>query len=313
MNPISISTTALARAMCRAGFVLLLALCAGSCTSGDLFTDDTRPDGNTDAANAPVRFNVAPRPGFREVNIDGTPAATGNDGTPANGNPPTTRMTHTDDAAQWENGDVLWLNARYPNTPECPDTIVSALIYDSGTWRYFTPEEAQSYVVSSSKLASYYKRELLWPKAVIKDADGTCRLKAIHVGNDVPDKDGTKAITGFVTCYMSLATDSVDFSPGDDVQLQLCQQWKRICFVKTCKLTFDHMWYEISLISFQEEKDNKTHSNYNAPEYFIADISSIEVNGHEISLHPDASGSYAGLSYTIDPDKLTNGPIVPEP
>lgn len=68
MNPI-LPFTALARVLHRTGFVLFLALSAGSCTTNDVF-----PDTATDDATL-IRFDIAPRPGFTDP-ADGIPAST---------------------------------------------------------------------------------------------------------------------------------------------------------------------------------------------------------------------------------------------
>lgn len=301
------TTTALARAMRRAGCVLLLALGACSCTTdADLLPAQPGPSGITDP-RTPIRISVAPRPAYREVNLDGTPANTNP--------PPATRVEQTETGSRWEDDDVIWLRAEYTyGSASTAGPTISALIYDKGAWRSFNDEEYNKYVPSNPGVASSFERELRWPEEVLKDTDGKCTLKAAYAGNDVPKGNSIYLSEPHKVDYM---TAGITFGPEETAKLQFGKKYMRIYVTKafsgdlplntyTLFSILDHYWDEASIISLPNS----------SPGYYFAyrlKSYTFTVNGIPVTLQPDANGSYIGLSYTIDPDKLKNGPIAPEP
>lgn len=289
---------------------LLLALGACSCTTdADLLPADPGQPGIT-TPQAPIRISVAPRPAYREVNLDGTPADTLL--------PPATRVVQTETGSKWEDGDVIWLRAEYTyqDGTAFGTTTVSALIYDNGKWRSFDDTEYDKCLYSNANIAPRFERELRWPEEVLKDADadGKCTLRAAYVGNEVPI-DGVIAFTEpHKVDYM---TALITFRPGQTANLQFEKKYMRIYitepFSSNDLVLKVYSGFEI-LSHFWTTTIPTTLSNPSSGYYFGESITSnpFTVNGIPVTLQPDGNGNYAGLSYTIDPAKLKNGPVAPE-
>lgn len=284
---------------------LLLALGACSCTTdADLLPADPGQPGIT-TPQAPIRISVAPRPAYREVNLDGTPAHL----------PPATRVVQTETGSKWEDGDVIWLRAEYTyqDGTAFGTTTVSALIYDKGTWRSFNDTEYHQYLDLSPDLASSFERELRWPEKVLKNADGKCTLRATYTGNEVPASD---EIIFREPHKVDCMTAGTTFGPGETAKLQFEKKYMRIYVTKTFSSDLLLLPHRLFSILNNDWKESVQHSFSNPPPgyYFAHKLASytFTVDGISVTLQPGADGKYTGLSYTIDPDKLKNGPITPQ-
>lgn len=294
MNPI-LPFTALARVLRRTGFVLLLALSAGSCTTNDVF-----PDTATDDATL-IRFDIAPRPGFTDR--------------------PSTRITQTTDAAQWEDGDILWIRADfYDNTSTLKTTYITALKRDGGHWRSLTYEEEAAHITPCTPLRGYYKNEIRWPKSLYGTTGTYCRIYARYLGQQYPDASGKIAVTPDID-VINIPNNYSTSHPGKVVELQFFQPLARLRITKACLLKFKSLNYTFRFPDFLKNTtsyvDNVFHVPSDGKDYFLdtedKNSRTIRINGQEIQLLPDAKGEYAGMSYTIDPDALLpSGPIAPE-
>lgn len=294
MNPI-LPFTALARVLHRTGFVLLLALSAGSCTTNDVF-----PDTATDDATL-IRFDIAPRPGFTDQ--------------------PSTRITQTTDAAQWEDGDILWIRAEfYDNANILKTTYITALKRDGGHWRSLTYEEEAAHITPCTSLRDYYKNEIRWPKSLYGTAGTYCRIYARYLGQQYPDASGKIAVTPDID-VINIPNNYSTSYPGKVVELRFFQPLVRLRITKACLLQFKSLNSEFLFPEFSESPgsnvDNIFHVPSDGEDYFLdpedKNSRTIRINGQEIQLLPDAKGEYAGMSYTIDPDALLpSGPIAPE-
>ena len=293
MNPI-LPFTALARVLRRTGFVLLLALSAGSCTTNDVF-----PDTATDDATL-IRFDIAPRPGFTDR--------------------PSTRITQTTDAAQWEDGDILWIRAEfYDNANILKTTYITALKRDGGRWRSLTYEEEEAHITPCTPLRDYYKNEIRWPKSLYGTTGTYCRIYARYLGQQYPDASGKIAVTPDID-VINIPNNYSTSHPGEVVELRFFQPLARLRITKACQLKFKSLNYAFRFPEFSESPDSYVDNVFYVPsdgkDYFLdtedKNSRTIRINGQEIQLLPDAKGEYAGMSYTIDPDALPSGPIAPE-
>lgn len=295
MNPI-LPFTALARVLRRTGFVLLLALSAGSCTTNDVF-----PDTATDDATL-IRFDIAPRPGFTDR--------------------PSTRITQTTDAAQWEDGDILWIRAEfYDNANILKNTYITALKRDGGHWRSLTYEEEAAHITPCTPLRDYYKNEIRWPKSLYGTTGTYCRIYARYLGQQYPDASGKIAVTPDID-VINIPNNYSTSHPGKVVKLRFFQPLARLRITKACLLKFKSLNSEFRFPEFSESLTSYVDYIFHVPsdgeDYFLnpEDKNSRTIrinNGQEIQLLPDAKGEYAGMSYTIDPDALLpSGPIAPE-
>lgn len=306
--------TALARAMCRAGCVLLLALGACSCT-----TDADPLSGPTpDTAPRLIEINIGPKPQFSPTNPDGTPA---DHEDPAR---PGTRATQTEAAAEWEEGDIVWVKADFFYTKDnstLNTPAFTALIYDQGAWRSLTEKEAADHV-QSERIRNLYQRTLRWLPDALGKTGSYCDIKAVYVGNKTPDNSGEVTLID-ADCPLSkvnlIETDPISFYLGKEPPtLQFKQSQVRIRLTKDC---------EAKIISFSRETEYSVDLmdaypvTYSSPaperlpagDYFcgLALASRLEINNVQITFLPRAGDTYDGLSYTIDPDALTNGPVTP--
>lgn len=294
MNPI-LPFTALARVLRRTGFVLLLALSAGSCTTNDVF-----PDTATDDATL-IRFDIAPRPGFTDR--------------------PSTRITQTTDAAQWEDGDILWIRAEfYDNANILKTTYITALKRDGGHWRSLTYEEEEAHITPCTPLRGYYKNEIRWPKSLYGTTGTYCRIYARYLGQQYPDASGKIAVTPDID-VINIPNNYSTSHPGKVVELRFFQPLARLRITKACQLKFKSLNYAFRFPEFLEARDSYVDNVFHVPsdgkDYFLdsedKNSQTIRINGQEIQLLPDANGEYAGMSYTIDPDALLPScPIAPE-
>lgn len=158
--------------MIRNIFLLMLSvLCAWSCT--DNLPGDEAP---TDGRHS-LNITVGPKPAF----TDGT--LTRADGTTL----PETRAVQTDDATKWEEGDVVWLRAKFQDADGTLSTFYSALKYTGGAWRYLTEDEAAALGVSSY---AGFNRTLIYdePDGSVKYTD--VFISATYAGSGKPDADG---------------------------------------------------------------------------------------------------------------------------
>lgn len=158
--------------MIRNIFLLMLsALCAWSCT--DNLPGDEAP---TDGRHS-LNITVGPKPAF----TDGT--LTRADGTIL----PETRAVQTDEGTKWEEGDVVWLRAKFQDADGTLSTFYSALKYTGGVWRYLTGDEAAALGVSSY---AGFNRTLTYdePDGSIKYTD--VFISATYAGNGKPDASG---------------------------------------------------------------------------------------------------------------------------
>ena len=295
MNPI-LPFTALARVLRRTGFVLLLALSAGSCTTNDVF-----PDTATDDATL-IRFDIAPRPGFTDRS--------------------STRITQTTDAAQWEDGDILWIRADFYNDANILKiTYITALKRDGGRWRSLTYEEEAAHIAPCTPLLGYYKKEIRWPKSLYDTTGTYCRIYARYLGQQYPDTSGKIKVTPDID-VINIPNNYSTSYPGEVVELRFFQPLARLRITKACLLKFKSLNYAFCFPEFLEAPDSYVDNVFHVPsdgeDYFLnpEDKNSRTIrinNGQEIQLLPDANGEYAGMSYTIDPDALLpSGPIAPE-
>lgn len=293
MNPI-LPFTALARVLRRTGFVLLLALSAGSCTTNDVF-----PDTATDDATL-IRFDIAPRPGFTDR--------------------PSTRITQTTDAAQWEDGDILWIRADFYNDANIlKTTYITALKRDGGRWRSLTYEEEAAHITPCTPLRGYYKNEIRWPKSLYGTTGTYCRIYARYLGQQYPDASGKIAVTPDIDVINIPNNYSTSYA-GEVVELRFFQPLARLRITKACQLKFKSLNSEFCFPDFLEKPtvyvDNIFYVPSDGEDYFLnledKNSRTIRINGQEIQPLPDAKGEYAGMSYTIDPDALPSGPIAPE-
>lgn len=293
MNPI-LPFTALARVLRRTGFVLLLALSAGSCTTNDVF-----PDTATDDATL-IRFDIAPRPGFTDR--------------------PSTRIAQTTDAAQWEEGDILWIRAEFydnANTPK--NTYITALKRDGGRWRSLTYEEEAAHITPCTPLRDYYKNEIRWPKSLYGTTGTYCRIYARYLGQQYPDASGKIAVTPDID-VINIPNNYSTSYPGEVVELRFFQPLARLRITKACLLKFKSLNYAFRFPEFLEAPDSYVDNVFYVPsdgkDYFLdsedKNSQTIRINGQEIQLLPDAKGNFKGMSYTIDPQRLPSGPIAPE-
>lgn len=310
--------TALARAMRRAGCVLLLALGACSCT-----TDADPLSGPTpDTDPRLIEINIGPKPQFSPTNPDGTPA---DHEDPAR---PGTRATQTEAAAEWEEGDIVWVKAEFFYTKNnqifnVPFNVPArtALIYDQGTWRSLTEEEAGR-LVQSPAILNLYQRTLRWLPDALGKTGSSCAIKAAYAGNKTPD-DSEEVTLIDPDCPLSkvnlIEADIIHFKPGEEPPpLQFKQSQVRIRLTKDCEakiISFDRV------TSFNVDHMGRTTDTYSSPapeplpagDYFcgLTAASRLEINNVQITFLPRAGDTYGGLSYTIDPDALTNGPVTP--
>ena len=293
MNPI-LPFTALARVLHRTGFVLLLALSAGSCTTNDVF-----PDTATDDATL-IRFDIAPRPGFTDR--------------------PSTRITQTTDAAQWEDGDILWIRAEfYDNANILKTTYITALKRDGGHWRSLTYEEEAAHITLCTPLLSYYKNEIRWPKSLYGTTGTYCRIYARYLGQQYPDASGKIAVTPDID-VINIPNNYSTSYPGEVVKLRFFQPLARLRITKACLLKFKSLNSEFLFPDFRDNPTSYVDYIFHVPsdgkDYFLdsedKNSQTIRINGQEIQLLPDAKGNFKGMSYTIDPDALPSGPIAPE-
>ncbi|UBD70203.1 hypothetical protein NXV86_01930 [Bacteroides sp. BFG-257] len=293
MNPI-LPFTALARVLRRTGFVLLLALSAGSCTTNDVF-----PNTATDDATL-IRFDIAPRPGFTDRS--------------------STRIAQTTDAAQWEEGDILWIRAEfYDNTNTPKTTYITALKRDGGRWRSLTYEEEAAHISPCTSLRDYYKNEIRWPKSLYGTTGTYCRIYARYLGQQYPDASGKIAVTPDID-VINIPNNYSTSYPGEVVELRFFQPLARLRITKACLLKFKSLNYAFRFPEFLEAPDSYVDNVFYVPsdgkDYFLdsedKNSQTIRINGQEIQLLPDAQDNFKGMSYTIDPDALPSGPIAPE-
>ena len=293
MNPI-LPFTALARVLHRTGFVLLLALSAGSCTTNDVF-----PDTATDDVTL-IRFDIAPRPGFTDR--------------------PSTRITQTTDAAQWEDGDILWIRAEfYDNANILKTTYITALKRDGGHWRSLTYEEEAAHITPCTPLRDYYKNEIRWPKSLYGTTGTYCRIYARYLGQQYPDASGKIAVTPDID-VINIPNNYSTSYPGEVVELRFFQPLARLRITKACQLKFKSLSSEFRFPDFLENPTVYVDNIFPVPsdgkDYFLnledKNSRTIRINGQEIQLLPDAQDNFKGMSYTIDPDALPSGPIAPE-
>lgn len=293
MNPI-LPFTALARVLRRTGFVLLLALSAGSCTTNDVF-----PNTATDDATL-IRFDIAPRPGFTDRS--------------------STRIAQTTDAAQWEEGDILWIRAEfYDNTNTPKTTYITALKRDGGRWRSLTYEEEAAHISPCTSLRDYYKNEIRWPKSLYGTTGTYCRIYARYLGQQYPDASGKIAVTPDID-VINIPNNYSTSYPGEVVELRFFQPLARLRITKACLLKFKSLNYVFRFPEFLEAPDSYVDNVFYVPsdgkDYFLdsedKNSQTIRINGQEIQLLPDAQDNFKGMSYTIDPDALPSGPIAPE-
>lgn len=287
--------------------LMLLALCLASCTANELLPDtDNTGTGNTDPAL--ITFNIAPPPAYREVNPDGTPA-------------PATRVAQTDAAAQWEEGDVIWIRADFydaPNYVTPVETSHTALIFGNGQWRPFTTEEAKGH---NAENLTNFTDELRWPGTMAQKKENRCELNAWYLGKGLPDQDGKITLD----CTVNLIEDYRSFSPGARADIQFSQGASRIRITKGCNVLIKSSHYTI-VHDLNKLNSNVVETMYpfnsntpailtTAQDFFVVCTTDtrIIVNGIPVSLRPDAYSNYGGLSYTIDPDALTNGTGTPLP
>lgn len=158
--------------MIRNIFLLMLsALCAWSCT--DNLPGDEAP---TDGRHS-LNITVGPKPAF----TDGT--LTRADGTTL----PETRAVQTDEGTKWEEGDVVWLCAKFQNAVSILGTCYSALKYTGGAWRYLTGDEAAALGVSSY---AGFNRTFIYdePDGSVKYTD--VFISATYAGSGKPDASG---------------------------------------------------------------------------------------------------------------------------
>lgn len=283
-------------------YALLLALCLASCTANELLPDT----GNTDPAL--ITFNIAPPPAYREVNPDGTPV-------------PATRLAQTDAAAQWEEGDVIWIRAEFyddPNSVTPVETSCTACIFGNGQWRPFTTKEAKDH---NAENLTNFTNELRWPGTMAQKKENRCRLDVWYLGEELPDQDGKITLD----CTVNQIEGFRMFTPGARADIQFSQNQSRIRITKECSVQIEGGSYT-AVLDLNRLNNSIVRMRYpfnsNAPAilttaqdfFVICDAKTrIIVNGIPVSLRPDADGNYSGLSYTIDPDALTNGTATPLP
>ena len=293
MNPI-LPFTALARVLRRTGFVLLLALSAGSCTTNDVF-----PNTATDDATL-IRFDIAPRPGFTDRS--------------------STRIAQTTDAAQWEEGDILWIRAEfYDNTNTPKTTYITALKRDGGRWRSLTYEEEAAHISPCTSLRDYYKNEIRWPKSLYGTTGTYCRIYARYLGQQYPDASGKIAVTPDID-VINIPNNYSTSYPGEVVELRFFQPLARLRITKACLLKFKSLNYAFRFPEFLEAPDSYVDNVFYVPsdgkDYFLdsedKNSQTIRINGQEIQLLPDAQDNFKAMSYTIDPDALPSGRIALE-
>lgn len=306
MNPI-LPFTALARTLRRTGCMLLLALCAGSCTTDDMLHTAPADSGNTDA-DALIRFDIAPRPGFSEVNADGTPA-----------DPPRTRIVQTPDAAQWEDGDIIWLRADFYNaTDVLKATYISALKRDNDQWRSLSYVEENNYIKPCTPLRGYYKTEIRWPESLSGESGVYCKLWVRYLGQQYPDTSGVIAVTPDINVIdISDSKGYITIRPGDIAELRFRQSQTRLRITNKCRLQFVSNNYTFELPGFKYLPQGIIYDLDVPPggqDYFSDSYSTyVTINEQDIKLLPNAQGNRRGMSYTIDPEKLPGpGPVVPE-
>lgn len=267
-----------------------------------------------------IEINIGPKPQFSPTNHDGTPADEAGHALPG------TRVTQTDAAAEWVEGDVVWVRAEF--NAENIETGVSsqfaartALIYDQGTWRSLTEEEVGSLVPA---IQSEYKRTLRWPEEAFGKPDSYCDIKAAYAGNKTPDDRGKVTLID-TDCPLSkvnlIEADPISFKLGEEPPtLQFKQSQVRIRLTKACDakiISFDRV------TSFYVDYTGRTTDTYSSPSAFLNRLpagdyfcqltaaSRLEINNVSITFLPRTGDTYDGLSYTIDPDALTNGPVTP--
>ena len=154
--------------------VLLLVLLTWSCTATDdeivqtPATTGTRPAG----AQRSLSITIAPKPAFAEAAITLPDGKIG----------PTTRAVQTEQGTEWEEGDVVWLNAEFESEDALKRINYSALKYSGGAWRYLTEAEADEMGLNDD---SKFNRTLS-----IKDGYKVVSIGGYYVGNGKPDKSG---------------------------------------------------------------------------------------------------------------------------
>ena len=258
------------------------------------------PDTATDDVTL-IRFDIAPRPGFTDR--------------------PSTRITQTTDAAQWEEGDILWIRAEfYDNTNILKNTYITALKRDGGHWRSLTYEEEAAHITPCTPLHDYYKNEIRWPKSLYGTTGTYCRIYARYLGQQYPDASGKIAVTPDID-VINIPNNYSTSHPGKVVKLRFFQPLARLRITKACQLKFKSLNSEFLFPEFSKSPtvyvDNIFYVPSDGKDYFLdtedKNSRTIRINGQEIQLLPDANGEYAGMSYTIDPDALLpSGPIAPE-
>lgn len=172
--------------------VLLLVLLTWSCTATDdeivqsPATTGTRPAG----AQRSLSITIAPKPPFAEAAITLPDGKIG----------PTTRAVQTEQGTEWEEGDVVWLNAQFENENAHKRINYSALKYSGGAWRYLTEAEA-------GEMGLYddieFNRTL-----IIYDGYRVSSIKGCYVGNGKPEN-------GIITIP----------APESDASIPVMQAW----------------------------------------------------------------------------------------
>lgn len=151
--------------------VLLLVLLTWSCTATDdeivqtPATNGTRPAG----AQRSLSITIAPKPAFAEAAITLPHGKIG----------PTTRAVQTEQGTEWEEGDVVWLNATFESEDALKRINYSALKYSGGAWRYLTEAEAGEMGLYDDP---QFNRTL-----IIYDGYRVSSIKGCYVGNGKPE------------------------------------------------------------------------------------------------------------------------------
>lgn len=150
--------------------VLLLVLLAWSCTATDdeivqtPATTGTRPAG----AQRSLSISIAPKPAFAEAAIT----------LPDGKSSPTTRAVQTEQGTEWEEGDVVWLNAEFESEDALKRINYSALKYSGGAWRYLTEAEAGEMGLDDDP--QFNRTLIIYYEYVLS-------IKGYYVGNGKPE------------------------------------------------------------------------------------------------------------------------------
>lgn len=152
--------------------VLLLVLLTWSCTATDdeivqtPATTGTRPAG----AQRSLCITIAPKPAFAEAAIT----------LPHGKNSPTTRAVQTEQGTEWEEGDVVWLNAEFDDgAAGSAFDNYSALKYTGGAWRYLTEAEADEMGLNDDP--KFNRTLIIYDGYFVKSIEG------YYVGNGKPE------------------------------------------------------------------------------------------------------------------------------